>query len=216
MKNIEKDIKLGNKVSIYLKKLKIENPIISDLNSDKIRNGASIILEGLGLSLEDNSIIKTPERIARFFVNELFYGLSYKNFPKITFNHNDYGYNEPVICRDISFTSTCEHHFVTINGSAFVSYIPKDRVIGLSKINRIVDFFAKRPQVQERATLQIFHALCYILDTENIGLIIKAQHNCITMRGVNDSNVDNITYKLGGVFLNELKQDFIQFCKINF
>ena len=113
------------------------------------------------------------------------------------------------ISKNISFKSTCEHHLVTISGEAFIAYIPKDNVIGLSKINRVVNFFARRPQVQERATLQIFHALAYILQTEDIALLIKASHHCITMRGVNDQNVENITYKFGGRFNEpEMKQEF--------
>ncbi len=209
----EKDHQLGNDVKENLLKLNIESPIISKPNIQEIRDGISKVISGLGLSLECESIKKSPERITKFYVNELFFGLDYNNFPKITFNHNKYNYSEPVISRNISFKSTCEHHFVTINGRAFVSYIPKDKVIGLSKINRIVEFFSKRPQVQERATLQIFHTLPFILETEDIAIVIKAEHHCITMRGVTDHDVDNITYKFGGQFLNEaLKQQFYSSC----
>lgn len=209
----EKDPQLGNSVKENLLRLNMENPIIAEFNLQEIKNGISKVIGGLGLSLECESIKKSPERITKFYVNELFFGLDYNNFPQITFSHNNYNYSEPVVSRNISFKSTCEHHFVTINGKAFVAYIPKDKIVGLSKISRIVEFFAKRPQVQERATLQIFHTLSFILETEDIAIIIKAEHHCITMRGVTDVDVDNITYKFGGQFLNEpLKQEFYSSC----
>ena len=200
MNNYDKDPILGHKVAEHLQSLGIDNPIKAPMDSLLVTQSIKDLIKGLGIIPDDDSIQKTPERVARFFVNELFYGLNYNNFPKITFNHNQYGYQEPVIC---------EHHLVTISGEAFIAYIPKDNVIGLSKINRVVNFFARRPQVQERATLQIFHALAYILQTEDIALLIKASHHCITMRGVNDQNVENITYKFGGRFNEpEMKQEF--------
>lgn len=210
----DKDLALGEKVGKLLTKMGIESPIINKMDHKKLIAGATEMISALGLAITDESIQKTPGRIADFFIEELFYGLDYANFPKITFNHNSYNYVEPVIARNITFKSTCEHHFVTIDGNAHVAYIPHDRVIGLSKINRIVDFFAKRPQVQERATLQIFHALSYILDTEDIALFIQAEHHCITMRGVHDRDVDNITYKFGGKFLNDnLRREFLSYIK---
>jgi GTP cyclohydrolase I len=210
MKDNEKDHILGQEVAQKLKELNIESPIIAPMDHTKVHASMCTLMEGLGLSLKDDSIQKTPQRIAKFFIDELFYGLDYENFPKITFSQNSYGYSEPVIARKISFQSTCEHHFVTINGNAYVAYIPKDRVVGLSKINRIVDFFAKRPQVQERVTLQIFHTLQYVLDTNDIAVFINAEHHCITMRGVNDHAVDNITYKFGGKFLEpDFKAEFL-------
>lgn len=214
MKENEKDPVLGQEIAKKLLGLGIESPIAAEVNYENIVASISGLMSGLGLSLKDDSIARTPERVAKFFVEELFYGLNYANFPKISFSHNTYNYTEPVIARKISFQSTCEHHFVTINGNAYVAYIPHDRVVGLSKINRIVDFFAKRPQVQERATLQIFHALQYILDTEDIALVINAEHHCITMRGVNDHDVDNVTYKFGGKFLSpSLKAEFLSFSR---
>lgn len=214
MSDNDKDVTLGKKVGKLLIKMGIESPIINKMDHKKVMAGTTQMIDGLGLSITDESIQKTPGRIADFFLEELFYGLDYANFPKITFNHNSYNYVEPVIARNITFKSTCEHHFVTIDGKAFVAYIPKNRVVGLSKINRIVDFFAKRPQVQERATLQIFHALSYILDTEDVALFIQAEHHCITMRGVHDRGVDNITYKFGGKFLeHDLRQEFLSYIK---
>lgn len=214
MADNDKDLVLGKKVGKLLTKMGIESPIIANMDHKKVMAGTAQMISGLGLDIKDESIQKTPSRIADFFLEELFYGLDYANFPKVTFNHNNYNYVEPVIARNITFKSTCEHHFVTINGRAYVAYIPKDRVVGLSKINRIVDFFAKRPQVQERATLQIFHALSYVLDTEDIALFIQAEHHCITMRGVHDREVDNITYKFGGKFLDSnLRQEFLSYIK---
>lgn len=214
MKNYEKDPKLGYELAAELKRLGIDNPIKADMDQEVVSKSVHSLLSALGIACDDESIQKTPARVARFFTDELFYGLNYDNFPKITFNHNGYGYTEPVISRNISFKSTCEHHLVTISGNAFVAYIPKDRVIGLSKINRIVDFFARRPQVQERATLQIFHALKYILQTDDIALMIRATHHCITMRGVSDQNVDNITYQFGGSFSEPLmKKEFLDLAK---
>ena len=144
-------------------------------------------------------IQKTPERVARFFVNELFYGLNYNNFPKITFNHNQYGYQEPVISKNISFKSTCEHHLVTISGEAFIAYIPKDNVIGLSKINRVVNFFARRPQVQERLTTQIADALVEILKPMGVIVIIDCEHLCMSMRGVRKSEARTVTSAVRGI-----------------
>lgn len=214
MKENEKDHILGQEVAKKLIALGVESPIATVSNYESVVTSIHDLIGGLGLSLKDDSIAKTPERVARFFLGELFYGLDYANFPKISFNQNTYSYSEPVIARKISFQSTCEHHFVTINGNAYVAYIPRDLVVGLSKINRVVDFFAKRPQVQERATLQIFYALQYILDTDDIALFIQAEHHCITMRGVNDHEVDNITYKFGGKFLEpSIKAEFLSFTK---
>lgn len=210
MKDIKTDATLGKKVIEYLTTLGIETPINALMQHESVQLGVSQIMQGLGLSLDNESLQKTPKRVADFFIQELFYGLNHENFPQITFNTNSYNYSDPVIARNVSFKSTCEHHFVTIDGKAYVAYIPKNKVIGLSKLNRIVDFFAKRPQVQERATLQIFHALSFILDTEDIAVFIRAKHHCITMRGVNDTDVDNITYKFGGKFLESMqRQEFL-------
>ncbi len=214
MKSYEKDPALGNKVAEHLEKLGIDNPVNGNINNNLVQQSIATLLTGLGIPLDDESIAKTPERVARFFINELFYGLDYNNFPKMTFNHNKYGYSEPVIAKNISFKSTCEHHLVTISGEAFVAYIPRDQVVGLSKLNRVVDFFARRPQVQERATLQIFRALQFLLGTEDVAVLIKATHHCITMRGVSDHNVENITYQFGGQFTSpEMKRSFLELIK---
>lgn len=216
MKSYEKDPVLGSKVAQHLKTLGIDNPVNGNIDNNLVQQSIATLLSGLGIPLDDESIAKTPERVSRFFVNELFYGLNYANFPKMTFNHNKYGYSEPVISKNISFKSTCEHHLVTISGEAFIAYIPGNQVVGLSKLNRVVDFFARRPQVQERATLQIFRALQFLLETEDVAVLIKATHHCITMRGVSDHNVENITYQFGGQFSNpEMKRNFLELIKDN-
>jgi GTP cyclohydrolase I len=157
----------------------------------------------LGLDLTDDSLADTPKRVAKMFVNEIFWGLDYEAFPKCTTIQNKMGYNEMLIERNINVQSNCEHHFVVIDGLATVGYIPKDVVLGLSKINRVVEYFAKRPQVQERLTEQVFHALEYILDTDNIAVVIDAQHYCVKSRGVEDTGSTTITSKLGGAFKND-------------
>lgn len=198
-----KDEFLGQVIHEMLLAKGVESPVFFDkVNSrtELIQEKIKDVLELLGLDLSNASIIDSPKRIAKFFINELFYGLNYKNFPHITTTPNEYSYHNPIFSQGIEFNSTCEHHLVTILGKAYIAYIPKDKVIGLSKINRVVDFFAKRPQVQERATRQIFFALQNILDTEDIAVAINAKHHCIVIRGVRNENTDNITVEFGGQF----------------
>jgi len=142
----------------------------------------------------------TPHRIAKMYVDELFAGLDYSSFPKITLIENKMGTDEMIKVQDIGVTSTCEHHFVTIDGKATVAYIPKDKIIGLSKINRIVNFFAKRPQVQERLTQQILVAIQVLLGTDNVAITMTATHYCVKSRGVMDASSQTTTTALGGVF----------------
>jgi GTP cyclohydrolase I len=137
------------------------------------------------------------------YVNEIFWGLDYDAFPKCTTVSNKMRYDEMVIERNINVQSNCEHHFVVIDGLATVAYIPKDKVLGLSKINRVVEYFSKRPQIQERLTEQIYHALQYILGTDNIAVVIDAQHFCVKSRGVEDVGSSTTTSKLGGVFKSD-------------
>lgn len=150
------------------------------------------------------------------FLNEIFWGLDYKNFPKITTIENKMGYDTMLLERNIKVSSTCEHHFIPMMGVAFVAYLPNKKVIGLSKINRIVEFFSRRPQVQERLVEQIFHTLCMILETDNVAVLIKAEHTCVKLRGVEDINSDTITSKLGGHFLEggALRNEFFQSIKL--
>jgi GTP cyclohydrolase I len=163
------------------------------------------IMEVLGLDLTDDSLNGTPERVAKMFVEEIFSGLNPKNKPKVALFDNTYRYNEMLVERDISFYSNCEHHFVPIIGKAHIAYISSGKVIGLSKLNRIVQYFAKRPQVQERLTNQIAHELKLVLDTEDIAVIIDAKHLCVSSRGVKDDTSTTITSYYGGKFRLESK-----------
>lgn len=167
---------------------------------EQIEQHMTAIMSLLGLDLSDDSMAETPHRIAKMYVNEIFSGLDYSSFPKITLIENKMGTDEMIKVQDIGVTSTCEHHFVTIDGYATVAYIPKDKIIGLSKINRIVNFFAKRPQVQERLTQQILVALQVLLDTENVAVSITATHYCVKSRGVMDASSQTTTTALGGNF----------------
>ena len=173
------------------------------------------IMEILGLDLTNDSLEKTPQRVAKMYVTELFQGLSEENFPKITTIENEMKYDQMVVVRDINVISLCEHHFVTIHGRATVAYIPKERVIGLSKINRVANYFSRRPQVQERLTTQIADALCYILQTDDVAVYIDAKHYCVISRGVEDTNSSTITSDLRGCFKTcaETRAEFLQTCK---
>ena len=183
----------------------LETPLLPhqyerDEKYKRIRAAFTDIARTLGLDLNDDSLCETPHRIAKMYVDEIFGGLDYFNFPKITVIDNKMGVEEMVKVNDISLTSTCEHHFVTIDGTARVAYIPKDKIIGLSKINRIVRFFAQRPQVQERLTQQILVALQTLLETDDVAVSIDAVHYCVKSRGVMDSNSSTSTTALGGIF----------------
>jgi GTP cyclohydrolase I len=166
----------------------------------RIRKLMAEVVETLGLDLTDDSLAETPHRIAKMYVHEIFSGLDYQHFPKLSLIENKMGADEMVKIRDIDLTSTCEHHFVTIDGVAKVAYIPGEKIIGLSKINRIVKFFGQRPQVQERLTRQILVALQALLGTEDVAVSIDATHYCVKSRGVMDTNSQTSTTALGGCF----------------
>lgn len=210
---------LGEKVHKFLAAKGVETPMTGELHNKEVRkknisNLFAEIMYQLNLNLKDDSLKGTPDRVAKMYVDEMFYGLDYNNFPKCTAVDNKMKYDEMVTVDKISLSSSCEHHFVIIDGFAAVSYIPNDRVIGLSKINRIVDFFAKRPQIQERLTEQIYWALSYILDTEDIAVKIKATHYCVKARGVKDVTSNTTTTKLGGVFRNaDARNEFLNLTK---
>ena len=211
------DYILGNDISEYLIKMGVETPMVEnrlshDEKLNKILNNTKEILETLGLDLKDDSLCETPKRIAKMYLNEVYWGLDYHNFPKITTITNKMNYETMLIERGISVKSNCEHHFLPFLGEAYVAYIPNNTIIGLSKINRIVEFFSRRPQVQERLTEQIFHALCYILGTNNVAVCVRAFHTCVRVRGVEDTNSDTITSRLGGLFLEgtALRNEFYQ------
>ena len=176
------------------------NELSRDQRYSNIREAFTEIMESLGLDLRDDSLEETPHRIAKMYVDEIFGGLDYAQFPKITLIENKMNVEEMVCVENIDLTSTCEHHFVTIDGSAKVAYIPKDAVIGLSKINRLVRFFSQRPQVQERLTQQVLVAMQTLLGTEDVAVTISAIHYCVKARGVKDGNSSTRTTSLGGVF----------------
>ena len=199
------DPELGLKVHEHLVKMGVETPMVSNTldRKDKINiieSHMTRIMETLGLDLSDDSLIETPKRWAKMAVNEIFWGLDYEAFPKCTTVDNKMKYNEMVCERNVNVQSNCEHHLVVIDGLATVAYVPKDKVLGLSKINRIVEYFSKRPQIQERLTEQIFHTLQFILDTEDVAVMIDAQHYCVKSRGVEDTGSSTVTSRLGGGF----------------
>ncbi len=176
------------------------NMVSREEKKEKIENHMRDILNLLGLDLTDDSLEETPQRIAKMYVDEIFSGLDYTNFPKITVIENKMNVSEMVKVKDITVTSTCEHHLVTIDGKAAVAYIPRGKIIGLSKINRIVRFFAQRPQVQERMTQQILVALQTLLESDDVAVTVDATHYCVKSRGVMDATSETTTTALGGIF----------------
>jgi GTP cyclohydrolase I len=187
-------------IALGLETPMIENGLDERQKYEHIRDLMAEVVRTLGLDLTDDSLAETPHRIAKMYVHEIFSGLDYRHFPKLSLIENKMGVNEMVKIRNIDLTSTCEHHFVTIDGVAKVAYIPKDKIIGLSKINRIVRFFGQRPQVQERLTRQILVALQALLGTEDVAVSIDATHYCVKSRGVMDTNSQTSTTALGGCF----------------
>jgi GTP cyclohydrolase I len=211
---------LGQQVHEHLVKMGVETPTfkISMDRKDKIaeiEKSFAHIMQVLGLDLDDDSLNETPKRVAKMYVNEIFWGLDYDAFPKCTTVDNKMKYNEMVVERNVNVQSNCEHHFVVIDGLATVAYVPKNKVLGLSKINRIVEYFSKRPQIQERLTEQIFHTLQYILDTEDVAVLIDAHHYCVKSRGVEDTGSSTVTVRLGGGFKNhpEVRNEFYQIAR---
>jgi GTP cyclohydrolase I len=198
----------------------VETPTIEDniSRSDKIdiiETKFFDIMKTLGLDLSDDSLAETPKRVAKMLVTETMWGLDWEAFPKCTTVENKMKYNEMVVERNVNVQSTCEHHFLTISGLATVAYVPKNKVLGLSKINRIVEYFAKRPQIQERLTEQVFHALQYILETEDVAVMIDAKHYCVVSRGVEDTGSSTVTSRLGGGFKNDpaARNEFYQLAR---
>ena len=165
-----------------------------------IENHFKIILNELGLDLNDDSLKGTAYRVAKMYVNEIFGGLDPRNKPKISLFENKYNYNKMLIEKNINLNTTCEHHFLPIIGQAHVAYISSGKVIGLSKLNRIVKYYSDRPQVQERLTTQIYNELITVLDTENVMVVIDAKHLCVTSRGIKDDSCSTITQMYGGDF----------------
>ena len=165
------------------------------------------IMEELGLDLSDDSLSGTPYRFAKMYVKELFYGLNPKNKPKLSVFENKYGYNKMLLEQNITIDSACEHHFLPITGHAHIAYIPKDKVVGLSKINRLVDYFSHRPQVQERLSLQILKELQDALDTQDVIVMLVAKHLCVSSRGIKDKESFTTTIEYGGCFEEDTKRN---------
>lgn len=205
---------LGKQVANQLRMLGVETPMSNALtiNSpyEAIQDAHKIVMGQLGLDLKDDSLAETPKRVAKMYCHEVFTGLDYNNFPKCTTVTNKAKYDEMVAVRKADVLSMCEHHFQAFVGYAAVAYIPDTKVLGLSKINRIVDFFSRRPQIQERLTLQIAHTLSFILETEDVAVVIKAEHFCVRLRGVKQQS-ETITSKMGGKFMSNpaLREEFL-------
>lgn len=200
----------------HLVKLGIETPMDGDYirhaagREHAIEESVHDIMEILGLDLEDDSLQNTPKRVAKMFTQEMFYGLDYANFPRISLFANKMKVDEMVVGK-CSLISCCEHHFVPFIGTAHFAYLPKTKIVGLSKFNRVVDFFARRPQVQERLTAQIVATLQLVLETQDVACVIRAQHMCVHIRGVKDIGSETITSKMGGKFLSKpaARQEFL-------
>lgn len=199
----------------------VDTPVRQDAfersDEEKIERIAGLfrgIMEELGLNLDDDSLNGTPYRVAKMYVKELFDGLDPKNKPKLSTFDNKYGYRKMLVEKDIRVSSACEHHFLPIVGRAHIAYIAESKVIGLSKINRIVEYYSHRPQVQERLTLQIYHALRSALGTDSIIVVINAEHLCVSARGVKDENSRTTTLEYGGAFAKEdYRKEFFDILK---
>ncbi|QOD61074.1 GTP cyclohydrolase I FolE [Polaribacter haliotis] len=182
---------------------------------NKIQESVKDILHTLGMDLEDDSIQGTPKRVAKAFVNEIFMGLNPANMPKASTFDNNYNYGEMLVEKNIVVYSTCEHHLLPIIGRAHVAYISNGKVIGLSKMNRIVEYFAKRPQVQERLTMQVVQAMQEALGTDDVACVIDAKHLCVNSRGIKDIESSTVTSEFGGKFKEkETKKEFLQYLQM--
>ena len=201
----------------------VENPIRNDAfllsdseKIDAIQADVKNILNTLGMDLTDDSLKGTPKRVAKMFVNEIFGGLSPEKKPQASTFENKYNYGEMLVEKNITLYSTCEHHLLPIVGKAHVAYISNGTVVGLSKMNRIVDYFAKRPQVQERLTMQIVKELQTVLNTNDVACVIDAKHLCVNSRGIRDIDSSTVTSEYGGQFKNtEIKREFLDYIKFN-
>lgn len=215
---------LGLAVHKHLVSKGLETPITdmvsvsADKKIKKIVPHFTKIMEILGLDLTDDSLIDTPNRVAKMYVNEIFWGLNYEKFPKCTTIENKMDYKHSfVLERNINVQSNCEHHFVVIDGLATVAYIPNKKVLGLSKLNRIVEFFAKRPQVQERLTEQICETIAFITETDDVAVYIDASHYCVKSRGIQDTGSSTVTLSTRGLFSeanSEVRREFLNIARI--
>lgn len=196
----------------------IETGLTAEEKIEKIKIHFTEIMTTLGLDLTDDSLKDTPKRVAKMYVNEVFGGLDPQNFPKITVIDNKMQYDQMVCVQNIEMISMCEHHFQPIDGFATVAYIPNQKVIGLSKLNRIVEYFGRRPQVQERMTKQIADCLQYLLNTEDVAVHINAKHYCVISRGIQDKHSTTTTSDLRGSFKtrSETRTEFLKQCRLVF
>lgn len=193
-----------------------DTPLRADafLKSDKekmavIENHFHAIMEEIGLDMTDDSLKGTPHRVAKMFIQEIFSGLHPDNKPKISVFENSYHYDKMLVEANISFNSTCEHHFLPIIGKAHIGYVSSGKVIGLSKLNRIVDYYSRRPQVQERLIMQIFNELKSVLETDSVIVVMEAKHLCVSSRGIKDESSFTSTIQYGGIFNDkENRNDF--------
>lgn len=200
-----------------------ENPVRKDafdMSNDekieKIKGHVHEIMQTLGMDMTDDSLMGTPNRVAKMYVNEIFGGLNPEFKPKASTFENNYKYGEMLVEKNITVYSTCEHHLLPIIGRAHVAYISSGRVVGLSKMNRIVNYYAKRPQVQERLTMQVVKELQKALDTEDVACIIDAKHLCVNSRGINDIESSTVTSEFGGKFKEEnVRKELLNYIKLD-
>lgn len=210
------DAALGKEVEAHLVSLNLQTPTTLDVRNAPelkmrvIEENFTSIMSVLGLDLADDSLRDTPRRMAKMFVNETMWGLDPCNFPKMMLIENKMRYDEMLVERNISVMSLCEHHMVTIEGKCHIAYIPNGKVVGLSKFNRVVEYFSRRPQVQERLTAQIFATLKFLLDTDDVAVVIDSKHYCVISRGVEDESSETITSAIGGRFREpQVKSEFL-------
>ena len=217
------DSDLGKRVNQNLIDLGLETPVtdkvkaVSTIKIEEIAPHFREIMEILGLDLTDDSLCDTPNRVAKMYVNEIFYGLDYSKFPKCTAIENKMKANGSFLLeKNINVQSNCEHHFVVIDGLATVAYLPDKKLLGLSKLNRIVQFFAKRPQVQERLTEQIRATIQYVAETKDVAVYVDAKHWCVKSRGIQDQTSSTVTLSVGGVFAednSEIRKEFLNLAR---
>ena len=217
------DPSLGKEVHAYLVKQGLETPMTDQVKQSAEKKIAAItdsfsdIMIELGLDTTDDSLMDTPKRVAKMYVNEVFYGLNYDYFPKCTAIENKMKTNGSFLLeKNINVQSNCEHHFVVIDGLATVAYIADKKLLGLSKLNRIVQFFAKRPQVQERLTEQIRATIQYVAQTDDVAVYVDAKHWCVKSRGIQDQTSSTVTLSVGGVFAektSEIRKEFLNLAR---
>ena len=219
------DPNLGQRVKDLLESIGLETPMTNRVNDAEelkliaIRSCIADALTALGLDLTDDSLMDTPNRVAKMWVKEIFWGLDYTQFPKCTTIENKMGKNSPgsfVVERNINVQSNCEHHLVVIDGKACVAYIPRAKVLGLSKLNRIVEFYSKRPQVQERLTEQIAATISYVTETPDVAVYLEAVHYCVKSRGIQDTGSSTCTLAVDGLFAepnSEVRREFLNIAR---